>query len=203
MPSLIIPPFFPARPVNGGPLDQALPKSGNWTVEGKYNGWRSWVHNPTGTMFNRHLEPLSIADEFQPALAMLRRLPWEWSDTEALERRHGVGRGSLILFDYLPVNPLETYCERNRYINACADVVGIPVHKELDRPIANDCVYLPMTWLMEAALGLWDILPQCNRTLGCEFWEGLVAKRNDSIYPRQRRSPNLDFPFWMKHRWAF
>jgi hypothetical protein len=30
-----------------------------------------------------------------------------------------------------------------------------------------------------------------------------VAKRNDSIYPRQRRNAELDFPFWMKHRWAF
>ena len=48
-----------------------------------------------------------------------------------------------------------------------------------------------------------DVAGILNRALGCEFWEGLVAKRNDSIYPRQRRSAELDFPFWMKHRWAF
>ena len=103
-----------------------------------------------------------------------------------------------------------------------AGVKGIGVQKQLHEPIANDRVYLPMTWRMEAAvsrvgdfveaeydtcrggwLGLWDILQQCNKALRCEFWEGVVAKRNDSIYPRQNRSHDVEFPFWMKHRWAF
>jgi hypothetical protein len=43
---MITPPFYPARPVNGGPLPKTLPKSGDWTLEGKYNDWRAWVHNP-------------------------------------------------------------------------------------------------------------------------------------------------------------
>jgi hypothetical protein len=220
---MITPPFYPARPVNGGPLPRALPKSGDWTLEGKYNGWRAWVHNPTGAMFNRKLEPLSIRHEFAPALEKLRALPWEWSDVEALERRHNIGRGSLILLDYLPPEPLagEIYTARKMHIHLCAGVVGgIEVHKELNKPIANNRVYLPMTWQCvphgpsnmtpdsrRASLQLWDILQQCNRALGCkpgsDFWEGLVAKRNDSIYPRQRRNAELDFPFWMKHRWAF
>jgi len=226
---MIHPPYYPARPVNGGPLDKALPKSGAWTLEGKYNGWRAWVHNPTGAMFNRKLEPLSITHEFKPALTKLHELPWEWSDVEALERRHNIGRGSLILLDYLPVNPLEIYTDRKKHIHLCCSMVGgIDVHKELNIPIAHDCVYLPMTWQMDAGLfrvgdtvaaernspradwrGLWDILQQCNLALGSNgkcgthFWEGVVAKRNDSIYPRQRRSPEQEFPFWMKHRWAF
>ena len=49
----ISPLCYPARPVNGGPLPKALPKSGDWTLEGKYNGWRAWGHNPTRRMFNR------------------------------------------------------------------------------------------------------------------------------------------------------
>jgi hypothetical protein len=225
----ICPPCYPARPVNGGPLPKALPKAGDWTLEGKYNGWRAWVHNPTGTMFNRKLEPLSITHEFKPALATLHQLPWEWSDVEALERRHNLGRGSLILLDYLPTDPLENYTARKAFIHLCCGLVGgIEVHQELNKPISNDRVYLPMTWKMDAALarvgdfveaerntprsdwrGLWDILQQCNRVLGCDgrsgtdFWEGVVAKRNDSLYPRQRRNAELDFPFWMKHRWAF
>ena len=243
----IAPPFYPARPVNGGPLPIALPKSGAWTLEGKYNGWRAWVHNPTGAMFNRDLEPLSINGEFAPALHLLRAMPWEWSDVEALERRHDIGRGSLILLDYLPVNPAETYTERKSYLHLCASVVpgGIEVHKALDKPIAANRVYLPMTWTMSggnlplgipsplppdgrgegqgevrdlddwdftrpSALQVWDILQLCNKALGCTggkgrapFWEGLVAKRNDSIYPRQRRNAGLEFPYWMKHRWAY
>jgi len=217
------PPFFPARPVNGGPLPKALPKSGDWSVEGKYNGWRAWVHNPTGAMFNRKLEPLSISHEFKPALDVLRQLPWEWSDTEALERRHNIGRGTLILLDYLPDNPVETYIERKSFMHMDATVKGIEVHKQIHEPVANDRVILPMVWHMAGATarvgdfvespggpdavsdwrGMWDILQQCNKVLRCEFWEGLVAKRNDGIYPRQNRSRDAEFPFWMKHRWAF
>ena len=61
--------------------------------------------------------------------------------------------------------------------------------------IANDQVYLPMTWRYEtkASLQLWDIFQQCNRALGADFWEGIVAKRNDSIYPRQRRNVEMDW----------
>jgi hypothetical protein len=208
----ISPPFYPARPVNGGPLPKALAKSGDWTLEGKYNGWRAWVHNPTGAMFNRKLEPLSITHEFKPALSKLHALPWEWSDVEALERRHHIGRGSLILLDYLPSDLLEIYTARKAFIHLCCGVAGdIEIHKELNRPIANDRVYLPMTWrcVPESSLQLWDILQQCNVALGgggrnaVPFWEGVVAKRNDSLYPRQRRSSEIEFPFWMKHRWAF
>jgi hypothetical protein len=216
------PPIYPARPVNGGPLPKAMPKSGDWSVEGKYNGWRAWVHNPTGAMFNRKLEPLSISHEFKPALDVLRQLPWEWSDTEALERRHNIGRGTLVLLDHIPDDPNMTYQERKSFMHMCSAVKGVETHKALNEPIANDHVYLPMNWRIEGAtirvgdfveaerhthrgqwLDLWDILQQCNKTLRCEFWEGLVAKRNDSIYPRQRRNAELEFPFWMKHRWAF
>ena len=216
------PPIYPARPVNGGPLPKAMPKSGDWSVEGKYNGWRAWVHNPTGAMFNRKLEPLSISHEFKPALDVLRQLPWEWSDTEALERRHNIGRGTLILLDHLPDDPNMTYQERKSFMHMFGTVKGIETHKALNEPIANNRVYLPMNWRIEGAtarvgdfveaerqthrgqwLGLWDILQQCNQALRCEFWEGVVAKRNDSIYPRQRRNAELEFPFWMKHRWAF
>ena len=200
-------PWYPARPVNGGPFHLALPKSGDWTVEGKYNGWRAWVHNPSGAMFNRQLEPLSISREFRPALATLRRLPWEWSDVEALERRHAFGRGSLILLDYLPADPQEIYTARKRYIHLCAGLIGVPVHDQLNAPLAADTLYLPMSWRLDGAGQLWDILQQCNVALGCKpgshFWEGLVAKRNDSVYPRQRRNASLEFPFWVKHRWAF
>ena len=45
---------YPARPINGGPLEKARPKHGEWFYEPKYNGWRALVHVPTGTMFNRH-----------------------------------------------------------------------------------------------------------------------------------------------------
>src|ERR1039458_9417210 len=204
--SSVTPPFYPGRPVNGGPLPKALPKAGDWTLEGKYNGWRAWVHNPTSAMFNRKLEPLSIRHEFEPALEQLRALPWEWSDVEALERRHKIARGSLILLDYLPSDPLEIYTARKNFIHLCAAMVGgIEVHKELHRPIENNRVYLPMTWRCgpcgrpparpsgevsnasfdsrHSSLQLWDILQQCNAALGgngrggSHFWATVAAMR--------------------------
>jgi len=36
---------YPARPVNGGPLERALPKSGTWLYEPEHNDWRALVHD--------------------------------------------------------------------------------------------------------------------------------------------------------------
>jgi hypothetical protein len=100
------PPSYPARPLNGGPLELAPPKPGQWSYEPKYNGWRALVHAPTGSMFNRRGQPLSIAGEFGRALERLRAAvvrvngrAVEWFDCEALDRRHALGRGTLLVFD--------------------------------------------------------------------------------------------------------
>jgi len=202
--ALVTPPCYPARPVNGGPLEKALPKSGRWIYGGKYNGWRAWHHNPTGRLFNRKLEPLSITAEFAAASAILRPWPWEWSDVEALERRHQIGQGTLILLDTLMPGD---YDSRRMFQRAAAIDLGIPEHIYAGQPIAANSVYLPLVLDYGAELAGWDALQEANCQLGCKpgspFWEGLVAKRNDSIYPRQLRSPDIEFPCWMKHRWAF
>lgn len=192
---------YPARPVNGGPLDKAIPKSGVWEFEAKYNGWRAEIHTPSGTMFNRHGNELSIASEFKPALEKLKGLGIEWVDCEALERRHGLGRSSLIVLDIIvPEAPSK---QRRFTLELAAAVAGISVHKELNKPVENDAVYLPMRWQFSGAAQFWPILKQCNQVLGCDFYEGIVAKRADSFYPIQLVSPGRDFPFWMKHRWGY
>ena len=66
------PPTYPARPINGGRLELAPPKPGQWFDEPKYNGWRALVHVPTGAMFNRRCQPLSITGSFSAALKRLR-----------------------------------------------------------------------------------------------------------------------------------
>jgi len=91
--AVVRPCTYPARPISGGPLERALPKPGDWCYEPKYNGWRALVHAPTGTMFNRHGQPLNIAALFGSALKHLRTVrllidgvPVEWFDCEALCR---------------------------------------------------------------------------------------------------------------------
>lgn len=200
---MIVIPCYPARPVNGGPLPKAPPKSGLWYYEPKVNGWRALVHVPTGTMFNRHGERLSIEAEFATATQLLREhfSPYEWLDCEALERRHGLGRGSLIILDI--VLPVKTYSERFEIIRdtlTSTHCIGSGVTKPADNgvyrlPHVENHGPLPMT--------LWEELQAANKMLGVPFYEGLVAKRADSIYPMQRRSAEVEFPFWVKHRWAF
>src|SRR2546427_3445359 len=140
---------YPARPLNGGPLDRALPKSGQWHYEPKYNGWRALVHAPTGTMFNRYGQRLTIQREFSTALAALRALRLsngagvvEWYDCEALERRHALGRGTLLVFDYIGREP---YLRRKQRL-----AEGLAVH-DYAVPPRPDCA-LNFSW---AAMHSW------------------------------------------------
>lgn len=199
MPPLLDPPAvtpltYPARPINGGPLDKAPPKTGDWVYEPKYNGWRTLIHVPTGTMFNRHGEPLSIAGEFATALRELQRAPFEWLDCEGLERRHQRGRGTLIVLDAVMHG---TYRERRGWLEDQFKAEPGPWF------IGDASAYIPATVTTEDAPKAWDILQLRNRETGCEFYEGLVAKRADSRYPIQLRRADETFPFWVKHRWAF
>jgi hypothetical protein len=197
-------PTYPARPVNGGPLDRALPKSSPHSFDAKYNGWRALVHIPTCGMFNRKGEPLSIASEFQPALNQLRVTldceAFKWADCEALERRHGIGRGTLILLDVLP-EPQYRAATRDERILWIPPAV-VPYHQIQTKP-APDSLYQTEKFSAGEADAAWQNLQAINLAFGCEFYEGLVAKRADSKYPFQLRSPEETFPFWIKHRWAF
>ena len=106
---------YPARPIQGGRLDLAPPKRGLWYAEPKLNDWRAIIHTPTGTMWNRHGTRLTIADCFRPALAALAKLASRglvWADCEALERRHNLGRGTLVVLDVIPDSGAPSYTAR-------------------------------------------------------------------------------------------
>lgn len=226
----IRPPSYPLRPVNGGPLPKAVKKHGIWRYEPKLNGWRAWVHTPTGLMFNRENQPLSITHEFAPVLQRIvarraaGRCP-DWLDVEALSRRVPVGKGSLILLDfYYDFAAGHTYDRRqdDMYGLFMASASHAPIlhpwRHEQEAPPENELLTFSYVYEDEAAqraggstvidpdlfpLAAWDRLQAVNHALGCELFEGLVAKRADSEYPAQLRSASLEFPFWMKHRWAF
>jgi len=195
---------FPARPINGGAFDPAVPKPGPWFAEPKYNGWRALVHAPTGTMWNRKGEQLSIAAEFTTALAQLQEYSvqvhgapiLEWFDCEALERRHNIGRGALIVLDVIIPG---TYIDRRDTLTAscripCFDPARIPM---LDR------VFIPPSHPARDAAELYEDLKRANTTLGCEFYEGIVMKAGGSPYPKQLLSPDRETHTWVKHRWAW
>lgn len=210
--SSLHPTTYPARPISGGPFTAALRKWGIWTYEPKYNGWRALIHVVTGRMFNRHGEQLSIEHEFTPALNILRTTldaqAFEWVDCEALERRHNIGRGTLILLDVIPsgrntvTHEHWTYEQRRSWITPDILPVLEPVSRVGQEPEDN-AVYQSPRIAEEQAADYWSLLQIFNQHCGCPFYEGLVAKRNDSKYPIQLRSPDEKFPYWVKHRWAY
>ncbi|MFZ3376506.1 MAG: hypothetical protein WA183_13220 [Chthoniobacterales bacterium] len=193
------PPTYPARPIDGGPFTGAPDKIGEWRTEPKYNGWRALVHIASGSMFNRQLEPLSIQNEFTTALAQLRAVfsnsLVQWADCEALERRHAIGRGTLILLDL--VMPHATYAERRAAFGA----MGITC-RGIGETIKPDSLYVSPSY--RDAQKTWNLaLAECNRESAADFYEGIVMKRVDAFYPMQIRSPHFETPCWVKHRWKF
>jgi ATP-dependent DNA ligase len=196
---------YPARPINGGSMERALPKTGQWRYEPKYNGWRALVHAPSGSMFNRHGERLTIEREFAAALALLKAVQItvgadvvEWFDCEALDRCHGLGRGTLIVFDFIVPGSQEPYVERTAKL-----AQSLPVHEYTAAPQAARAYAVAAAAPSNlSALEFYRTLKQLNHQWKCPFYEGLVAKRADSLYPVQLRSPTLEFAGWVKHRWA-
>jgi len=202
---------YPARPINGGPFDKAPPKRGTWAAEPKWNGWRGLVHVPSGAMWNRHGKPLSIAPEFRESLEILRATldaeAFKWVDVEALERRHGIGRGTLIVLDVIPTpqayrdQTAPTYAERRSWLS--------PLPVAMLTEIKPNTVYLtPSTieTLMDtpqAAQAMWDAARAANKQYKTVVFEGIVMKRTDSLYPVQLRNPEETSPAWVKHRWHF
>ncbi len=222
----IKPPGYPLRPTNGGPLPLAPRKDGHWIYEPKVNGWRAWLHCPTGHMFNRHLERLSIESDFKIVTDSLKNFPAEWLDVEAFERRHNLGRGSIVVLDYLPFDPQSSLDARQEYLQnllqGCSqwEPWQFMHRKPPENAVLTFAYHFTDYGIDPPAVPLgdresfpgedidgihtnWEHLQRMNKTLRAEVFEGMVAKRRDSLYPVQRRSAGVEFPFWVKHRWAF
>lgn len=197
---------YPARPIQGGRLELAPPKRGAWFAEPKYNGWRALVHTPSGTMWNRHGQRLSIAACFREALDALRDRADEgltWADCEALERRHQIARGTLIVLDAIPFDPLvsPSYSERRTFLES----LGLETEPFSSGHFTGTESPLLLTISRAAgdpseSLAFYRRLREINRELGAEFFEGVVMKRADSPYPVQLRSATEECWHWVKHR---
>jgi ATP-dependent DNA ligase len=199
VPSLI---SYPARPIQGGRLDRAPKKIGLWYAQPKYNGWRAVVHCPSCTMWSRHGGRLSIAGEFSTALGALKKLSnagLVWADCEAMERRHKVGRRSLIVLDWIPDSESPTYEERRVFLESLLPLERMSLG---EGTMPEDSVMLAPS-IAETngqALQLYRSLEAINRSVLADVFEGVVMKRAVSAYPVQLRSPDEKCRFWQKHR---
>ena len=210
LPHMPAPPLYtyPARPFNGGPLDNARPKRGTWATEPKGNGWRGLVHVPSGAMFNRQGKLLSIASDFESALEILRATldaeAFKWVDCECFDRRHAIARGTLIVLDVIP----EPVAYRSEGDHAAPDyrerrswLTPLPVPRSLIE-INRNTVYLTPSTLDDPQT-IWNAARAANRHFSAVVYEGIVMKRIDSLYPVQLRNPEECTPAWIKHRWHF
>jgi hypothetical protein len=199
VPSLI---SYPARPLQGGKLDRAPKKTGLWYAQPKYNGWRALVHCPTGTMWNRHGGRLSIAHEFDAALRELQKLSEAgliWADCEAMERRHNVGRRSLIVIDSIPDAGSPTYEERRAFLESLLPLERMSLG-DGTMPEVSVLLAPSIAETNGQALQLYRSLEAINRSVLADVFEGVVMKRAVSAYPVQLRSPDEKCRFWQKHR---
>jgi hypothetical protein len=195
--------------MNGGRWTGSCPIPGDWEYEAKVNGWRAVVHTPTGRMFNRFGEELSIASEFATVLSEMRSLSFEWADCEALERRHKILQGSLVVFDIMDASCPLTYEERQ--MKLWSEICSLPSYHSLmpyliDTKIKNRITSFAYTFDEDSEdpelvpSRAWEKLQEMNRILGCDFYEGLVAKRRHSLYPVTRKATE-ETTAWIKFRW--
>jgi len=204
------PPSYPARPSKGGvPMGMAWQKMRHDDViyTPKYNGWRVLLHVPSGMCHNRKLEPLTISEEFEEAIYRIQKCcphDIEWLDCEGLERRHGIGKGSLIVLDFIPTQHLNeetldiTYEDRQTVLAVTLDKVD-----DLDvmsQP-KEDSVYFAPHYNNHEVEVLDSMLKSRNEIWDAEFYEGWVGVKLGSKYPIQLVGEDKKATGWTKHRW--
>lgn len=205
-PSLIC---YPPAALNGGPLEHALAKIGEWVWQPKVDDWRGVLHAPTRTLWNQYGEPSSCSDKFKVALEYIQEgfanrvragfMPAEWLDVGLMENRHDLMRGCIIVFDW--IDKEASFMGRRALLRSCF----VPLPHDVSRLLAEtggqvrDSVYLINQWRAQSPLQLQQHLKDENDAIGHKFYEGLVAKRAQSLYTFGRK-PKQVTPDWIKHR---
>lgn len=203
-----LPPTYPARPMNGGRLEQAEPiDPEEWRFRPKYNGRRVLLHVPTMRTWNRELEENNwgCRKDF-PAFGTLQNIIYqgdlwppvlEWMDLELLYGKTSVGKRSIVVLDYVSSEP---WWDRMVNLNLVfgeqdLDILGQPKEDE---------VYFarPMSKLPSDALKAWLEMQEMNKEWSSTFYEGLVAYNMRAAYPVQLFSPKRETRHWIKMRFV-
>lgn len=195
---------FPPAPLNGGKLEDAPPKVGDWVWQPKVDDWRAVVHVPTSTVWNQYGELSSHSEKgtFAVALAKLQAasMPWaEWLDVGMMNNRNDMMRGSIVVLDWItPAVPFE---DRRTHLTALAPTLPWATELVADPAQSRDAVYLiPQVEGEDMGRFLDQMLRDQNAQLGRKFYEGVVAKRLGSPYRAHNQRPKQKTCDWVKHR---
>ena len=201
---MIKPITFPMRPMNGGSLDKKpVLLNGHRVFEPKANGWRLTMYVETSSTWNRHNEPLSIGEEFSPAMELLKQTPFTWLDCEGLSRRHGIGKGTLIVLDLIDLHEHDYDVRRgmmeHHFEIIPSDITQVQPNSVYILPAYHVSPHGPLP------MAQWEALKEQNERVGLKnenvFWEGFIEKRLTSKYEIQLRSDKQETTSWNKHRW--
>lgn len=195
---LVRPPTYPARPMNGGRLEEAEPLEGMWRFKPKWNGKRVLMHVPSERTWNRELEEINTSSH--PAfhkLNLIIGLRWpevEWLDLEFLWGRHSIAKGAVVVLDCVRIMPWD---ERNAMLKDCFTLDGLL--RLGQRPEKNG-VYFGCAFPDNNLFKPWAKMQEINKEWGVTFYEGLVAYETKQPYPMQLFSPKRETRHWIKYR---
>lgn len=137
-----------------------------------------------------------MTNEFQAPIKIIQRSQHTWLDVECIGRRTKTGAGSIIVLDVPLAN--YAYLARKNLLSADFHKLGL-----YETPDPQQVYYLDFVDGRPNANLLWEKLRKKNAELGEEFYEGLVAKKMDSVYPIQSVHPEREHSDWVKYRWKF
>lgn len=164
---------------------------GTYRFEPKVNGWRALIHVPTLSVFNRFGKPFTTFELYEDSLNWIwEHSPFEWLDCEMLARRHALDAGRIIVLDWASQGN-ETYIERRE-----AMIKVFP----FATPSGDNAASMLIASCLEDISYLWENLQEENERLNCEYYEGIVGKRIDSVYESQMVSPKNSTASWLKWR---
>ena len=184
---------YPARPTNGGNLMLSGTREG-WYYQPKINGWRAIFDANTEEVWNRHGKLLTTPFPIKGRKELLRlaeKTGWRWWDCELVERRTKL-KGKIIILDAMDAD--HPFLKRYLTIQSLVPTIAFDDPWEV-------LSALP-TLEASKAESLWLGGLAYNESKCDGLYEGVVAKKRDSIYPQQKITPNRVFPYWVKHRYA-
>ena len=204
---------FPPAALNGGPLDTAPPKVGQWAWQPKIDDRRVVIHVPSRTIWNQYGQ-LSVAQDsqkFEGALDALQResdnsSSLEWLDCGLMEYLNDMMRGCIVIFDMIiPEIPFDLRRGMLQTAVFHSAQMGV-LPPDMDTMLLNcgrvirDEVFLINQWPNGAnKIDSYNALKAQNERIGRKFFEGVVAKKMDSPY-LFGQVPKQVTCNWVKHR---
>lgn len=130
-------------------------------------------------------------------LQLIIGLRWpevEWMDLEFLWGRHSIGKGAIVVLDYVSE---EFWALRQKRLAELFLEIEWPTTIE---EVLNNGVYWAQSMSPEQALPCWEEMQESNQKTGVTFYEGLVAYDIEQPYPVQLFSPKKETRHWVKYR---